>query len=155
MLSGDFLRKLKKLNKNLAVFCGYDDSAKPAGLYLMYYGEPIHICGVDRNYLPEFPIHDAKGHIIKGGWRRVLNILVAKRLIDKYEAQKVFRTEIKRLNMVINIEEDATYRAMKQITEERMAQKDGAAVDKEGKLVPVYRREDFLNWREVMQAARR
>lgn len=154
MFSGDFLRKLKKLNKNLTVMCGNDDT-KPAGLYLMFYGEPIHICGVDRNFVPEFPTHDVKGHIIKGGWRRVLNILVGKRLIDKYEAQNVFKTQIKRLNMTINVEEDATYRAMKQITEERMAQKGGSAVDKEGKLVPVYRREDFMNWRDVMKAARR
>lgn len=154
MLSGDFLRKLKKLNKNLTVFCG-DDDTKPAGLYLMFYGEPIHICGVDRNFVDEFPHTDEKGHIVHSGWRRVLNILIAKRLIDKHEAEKVFRTGIKRLNMAINIEEDATYRAMKEITQRRMEQRGGAAVDKEGKLVPVYRREDFMNWRDVMKAARR
>lgn len=154
MLSGDFLRKLKKLNKNLTVLCG-DDDTKPAGLYLMFYGEPIHICGVDRNFVPEFPMTDEKGHIIRGGWRRVLNILVAKRLIDKRQAEKVFRTEIKRLNMVINIEEDTTYRAMKEITQRRMEKQGGAAYDKEGRLVPVYRRQDFMDWRDVMREARR
>lgn len=153
MFAGDFLRNLKKLNKNLTVFSS--DERYPAGLYLMFYGEPVHICGVDRNHVPEFTVTDSKGHIVKSGWRRVLSILISKGLIDKFKAQRTFHTELKKANRHINVEQDATMRAMLDITNRRMEQRDGAVTTKEGKLVPVYRREDFLNWREVMNAARR
>lgn len=154
MFPGDFQAKLRKLNKNLFILCGNDDS-KPAGLYLKFYDEPIHICGVDRNDIPEFTISDSKGHIIKAGWRRTLNILISKRLIDKKEAQNLFRTELKRGVKHIEIEQDPTYRAMAEITARRMEQRDGAVKDKKGNLVPVYRRQDFMDWRDVMKAARR
>lgn len=155
MLLGEFERKLKKLNKNLMVLPSLDESL-PCGLYLNFYDEPIHICGVDRGWLDERTRTDPKGHIIHGGWRRAVSILISKRLIDKYQAQRLFQTSFKeRECRHIDIEKDATYRAMQEITRRRMEKEGGAIKDEYGNMVPVYRREDFMNWREVMQASRR
>lgn len=91
MYAGDFQRNLKKLNPRLGIFCGEDDY-KPAGLYIIAGGEYVEICGVDKREMPEKPIYDEKGHILKAGWRRPLLILLKRRLIDRKKAEELFRT---------------------------------------------------------------
>ena len=93
MLSGEFLRKIKKLNNQLNIFCK-DDDTKPAGLFHVVNGEFTEICGVDKNWIPERTIFNSNGTIFKSGWRRTLKILITKRLIDRWEAEKVFNTHL-------------------------------------------------------------
>jgi hypothetical protein len=93
MLSGEFERKLRQLNKNIRVFCGNDDS-KPAGIYHVVRGEYTEICGCDKNWLPEHAQYNLDGSIRKGGWRRALKILINKGFIDRLEAQKVFNARL-------------------------------------------------------------
>lgn len=114
MLSGDFARNLRILNRNLRVYCGNDDS-KPAGLYQVIDGEYRSICGVDKNYLPEFTIWDKKGHIIKSGWRRILDILILSKLVNRKQAMKVFRTYFEHPNTKCVIEEDPIRKEIKQL----------------------------------------
>lgn len=92
MLSGEFQRKLRRLNPELRIWCGNDDS-KAAGLYQVVKNEYDAIMGVDKNYIPEWPSYDEKGHIVLSGWRRVLNVLIfQKKLVDLRYTEKVFRT---------------------------------------------------------------
>lgn len=91
MLAGDFERKLQKLNKDLKIFCGNDDS-KPAGIFHVIRGEYTQICGIDKNYLTEYPIYREDGAIIRSGWRRALKILLDKGLISRSKAERIFNT---------------------------------------------------------------
>jgi len=93
MLASDFQAKLRKLNKNLRIFCGDNDS-RLAGLYHVVGGEYKDIIGVDKNYLPEWPVMDEQGRILKGGWRRVVRLLIEQGLIDRRRAEAVFGTQI-------------------------------------------------------------
>jgi hypothetical protein len=106
MLSGEFERNLRKLNPKIRIFCG-DNDKRPAGVW--YYtgqGQYEEICGVDKNFVPELSTFDNKGHILKGGWRRVLRLLINKNLVDRRHAERLFRTHLeympnkpKRLNL--------------------------------------------------------
>ncbi len=58
----------------------------------MHGDDYTELCGVDKNQVPERTQRWADGRIRKGGWRRVLKILVQRKLIDKRYAQKVFNT---------------------------------------------------------------
>lgn len=90
VLSGDFERKLRRLNKKLHIFCGENEN-RPAGVWLYKSnGEYEEICGVDKNYVPEHVEYNENGTIRKGGWRRVLRLLVQRRVIDRKHAERVF-----------------------------------------------------------------
>lgn len=96
MLSGEFERKLRKVNGQLRIFCG-DDNTKPAGIfrYKRSYMDDMaaaydHICGVDKNEVPEYCFVAEDGRILKSGWRRVLRILISQRLIRRRDAERVF-----------------------------------------------------------------
>lgn len=89
MFASDFQAKLHKLNSKLKIYCG-NDSSKPAGLYYVINGEYIEICGIDKNEIPQYPIYDDQGHIIKSGWNRTLQILVKENLIDRKKAETLF-----------------------------------------------------------------
>jgi hypothetical protein len=89
MLASTFQKNLKKLNKNLKIWCG-DDRTKPAGIYHTVDGEYEEICGIEKNFVPEYSEYSAQGKMLKGGWRRVLKILLAKKLIDRRESYKYF-----------------------------------------------------------------
>ena len=88
MLAGDFERNLRKLNPNFRIYCG-DNPSRPAGLYYKNGGDLVHICGVDRNDIPEYTVWNGP-FILLGGWRRVLKILVGKNLVSKYQVAKIF-----------------------------------------------------------------
>jgi hypothetical protein len=100
MLAGEFQRKLRALNKDLRIWCG-DDSSRPAGLFIVQRGQGEHdnadyveICGVDKNWVPEHVEYNANGTYHKGGWRRVLRILIQKGLVDRRHAERVFNTSL-------------------------------------------------------------
>jgi len=92
MLAGDFQRKLRKLNKKLRIFC--KDNDRPAGIFQVIRGEYTEICGIDKNIVPEYSIFAINGAHIKGGWRRVLRILIKKGLINRTTAEKEFRAHL-------------------------------------------------------------
>lgn len=77
------------MNPQLKIWCGNDDS-KPAGLFHIKQGEYTEICGVDKGDIPERVIYNLDGTIHKSGWRRTLNILIKRRMIDKKKAERVF-----------------------------------------------------------------
>lgn len=89
MLAGDFLRCLRRLNPKLRV-CSLEGSNYAAGLYYIDpYEGYIAVCGVDKNYTPERCEVDEVGHILKSGWRRVVNILLARGLTSKDKVIRV------------------------------------------------------------------
>jgi hypothetical protein len=90
MLSGDFERKLRKLNPDIRIYCSNDDS-KPAGIFWVKpNGEYQEICGIDKNQVPEWPTFDETGAYVKAGWRRALKILINKGFIDRDQAERLF-----------------------------------------------------------------
>lgn len=93
MLSGDFQRKLQKLNKNLRIF-STDNKSRTANIYHVVRGEYQPICGVDKNYLGERTVKGERGVILHGGWRRALKILIGQGFIDRREAEKEFRATL-------------------------------------------------------------
>jgi len=109
-----FYSKIRKLNNHLQ-FIAPSDESKPVALYYINGNKFEHICGVDRhNLVPEFPIYDKQGHMIKGGWRRVLMILLQKKLISKTKAEILFNTVLDGRKKAFIIEESSINRALKQ-----------------------------------------
>lgn len=94
MEPGVVQRKLYKLSKGrVRIYCG-DDKTKPAGVYYVQNGEYIEICSIDKNMVPEHVERRLDGSIRKGGWRRVLRILIQRKLIDRREAERSFGTRL-------------------------------------------------------------
>ena len=90
MMPGLFQRNLRKLNKELRIFCG-DSETTPAGLYRVTSdGEYEELCGVDKNDVREWPTYTRQGKMVKGGWHRVLTLLISKNLINKEESYRYF-----------------------------------------------------------------
>lgn len=89
MLAGEFARSLRRLNPRLKVWCG-DNDRMPASVFIVKNSEFEQLCGCDKNYVPEHTEFDAQGFIKKGGWRRVLRILIQLRLVDRRHAERVF-----------------------------------------------------------------
>lgn len=83
MFAFEFQRRIKRLNPKLRIYCS-DRMDTPAGLYIIASnGEYEELCGVDKGYINEWPSYDRYGKMLKGGWRRVLHLLVSKRLVDR------------------------------------------------------------------------
>lgn len=115
MLAGSFQRKVRQLNPQLH-FIASSDVTKPIGLYRITDNNIEHICGVDRNDVPEFAIHDKKGHIIKAGWRRTLMVLLRRKLISRNKAEILFSTVLDGRKLGYKIEESDVDRALRQAT---------------------------------------
>lgn len=90
----EFERKVRQLNSNLRVWWGSDER-RPGSLFIVVAGEVVDICGIDKYGMPENTIFDKEGHVVKGGWRRPLLILLARRLISRQKTEKVFQTRFK------------------------------------------------------------
>jgi hypothetical protein len=96
MEPGVFERKLHRLNRRLHVFCG-DSATTAAGIWLENPAEPDgyeHLCGIDKNEVPEHSYFNENGSLRKGGWRRVLRYLIQRRLVDRRFAEKLFSTHL-------------------------------------------------------------
>ncbi len=89
MMASDFYQKIQKLNSRLRINAGNDDS-RPAALWIYKDGEVMDICGVDKNWIQEFPTYDQYGKMILGGWNRILVTLISMKLIDKRKSFVVF-----------------------------------------------------------------
>lgn len=89
MLASTFQRNLKKLNKKLHIFCG-DDSTRPAGIWHIDKREYTDICGIEKNYVNEWPTYDQYGKMLTGGWNRALKLLSSAKLIDRRQSYKLF-----------------------------------------------------------------
>lgn len=94
MLAGDFARKLKKLNKHLHIYSSGDDRFAAGVYFYKGEGEYKEVCGVSKNYVPEYSVFTPQGLIKYGGWRRVLKILIKSGYCTKRDAEKVFRTHM-------------------------------------------------------------
>lgn len=151
MQSGDFLRKLQKLNPRLKVTC-FNESKFAAGLWLDMDGEYVEICGVDKNAVPRRMIYDEFGHVIKAGWERTLRILVQKEIVEKKEAEKVFQFTFSSHIAKVPRYQDPTMRQIDQIINERRAKRDGM-IKQGDKYVEAgdvrFTREDLLNARDA------
>lgn len=93
MTLGEFERKLKKLNNNISIYKGSDDS-RPAGVWIRVPtyegGEYEELCGIEKYNIREFPRYSPTGKMLHGGWNRVLFLLCAKGYIDRLESRKYF-----------------------------------------------------------------
>lgn len=89
MMASDFQKKIRRLNSKLKINSFGDDS-RPAALWMYKDGEAMDICGVDKNWIMEFPTYDRYGKMIKGGWNRILVMLIGMKLIDRHASYKVF-----------------------------------------------------------------
>jgi hypothetical protein len=94
MLAGEFERNLRKLNSKLRIFCGDDDS-RAAGVFYIKNGEYEHICGVDKNWVGEYPVIRNNGMLERSGWRRVLRILIKEGYCTRERAEHVFNVNLK------------------------------------------------------------
>jgi hypothetical protein len=149
----EFARKLKKLNKNLWIAIK-DNPNTPAGLHIVIGGEPIFICGVDKGELPRHTQWNEEGRIIKGGWFRVLKILLQRDLIDRRQTEKVFRTGLNFPYQRVTADQDPVLKAIHEKAAE-IVRRGNVVEDKNGNLVPLYKRNDFMELGEIMQVIRR
>lgn len=128
-MPGEFERRLLKLSKGkIRIFCG-DDNTKPAGVFYVERGEYTDLCAVDKNNVPERTERWADGRIRKGGWRRVLRILIQRKLVDRKAAERLFNTHLEystfdRVKM-FNDPLAQKLAAMKQRSIEKMMSKTG------------------------------
>lgn len=102
MLSGEFERKLRRLNRRLHIFCG-DSSRTPAGVFHEASWEEDgyeDICGIDKSFVPEHSEFNENGTMRKGGWRRVLKLLINRRLIERRTAERVFNTHLEYMPLI-------------------------------------------------------
>lgn len=96
LLSGEFLRKLQKCNPQFRVFC-HSNSSRAAGLWKtsdVKNGDVDIVCGIDKNFVPEHLYYDEEQHIVKRGWRKILDILIKKKHIRRDVAERVFETTL-------------------------------------------------------------
>lgn len=145
---GEFKRKITRLNKNLRIFTR--DTGKPAGICLLFDGEYVNICSIDKNYIPMLPIRGENGQYIKGGWRRALKMLIDRRLIDCKQAENEFRCGLEAPNPSFDYGKDPIMQQLYKIREERI--RKGGQIS-EGKVG--FKRDDVLEMASVIRSARR
>lgn len=122
MLSGEFQRKLRRCSNKLRIFCG-DDNSRPAGIYKVNnLSEYEEVCGIDKNFVPELTTQREDGLILKGGWRRAINILIRAKLVETRIAERVFGTrfDLKPRKVVIQYESDKIKHAIEKATVDNM-----------------------------------
>lgn len=117
MLYGTFKQKLTRLNPCLRIFENCPAAQRPWGIYLMKNeGMKLeHICGINPigGIVYELTERRWDGYILRQGWRRVLKILVAKKIISRQKAASVFGTSFEgNRGRGLSIEKDPLTRAM-------------------------------------------
>lgn len=99
-------KALSTLNAKLRFEVSVADPTK-TGIYLLdrisnlgtYHHGLKFICGMESGYSPEFSIRTEKNGVMSGevrGWRTVLAMLIKQRLIQKYEAENLFKVNFGR-----------------------------------------------------------
>ena len=147
MIPGDFARKLQKLNKNLRIYCGNDDT-KPATLFHLENGEFTSICSVDKNFVPRYSIADETNKILKSGWQRTLRVLIHKGFTTKKEAENVFGPIDRRKVKVYKTDEEN-----ERVEEMHKKKIYYGEVDKNG--VPIFNKTEVLDMKAELEMARR
>jgi len=96
MLYCIFKSKLKRLNPHLRIFENCPATERPWGIYLVKRQglELEHLCGINpiAGMVYERTERRWDGYILRQGWRRVLNILIKKHIINKQKAAREFST---------------------------------------------------------------
>jgi len=96
MLYCTFYQKLRKLNPRLRIYG--DDSAptRPWGLYLVdkWGASQRHLCGISNTDGMVYELTERRwdGYILRQGWRRVLKILLAEKVVTRKDAEQEFST---------------------------------------------------------------
>lgn len=133
MEPGEFQRKLRKCSHKLRIFCG-DNDARPAGIYKVnHVGEYEEVCGIDKNSVPELTTQRQDGLILKGGWRRAMNILIKANLVEKRIAERVFNTrfDFRPRRVIIEYESDKIKHAIEKATVDNMVRTGKPALNKD------------------------
>jgi hypothetical protein len=136
MIMPAFIGKLRKLNNRLKIL-GTDDRSKPLGLYYFKNLMPEYILAVDRNWLREFTEYDSVGHITHGGWRRVVQMLINKKLVSRKKAEILFSTDFNKIARKRVLEEKSIDRAIRQAADIK--------TDKAGNPVQDFKSDDVVD----------
>lgn len=96
-------------------------------------GEYEEVCGVDKNYVPELTTQRQDGLILKGGWRRAINILIKAKLVEKRIAERVFNTrfDFRPRKITIEYESDKIKHAIEKATVDNMVRTGKPALNKD------------------------
>lgn len=158
MLASDFQKKIKRLNPRLRIYCG-DNPDRPAGLYIVRNGEYEELCGVDKNYINEWPTYDKYGKMIRGGWHRVLQLLIGKKLISREYSYKLFGNWSLHREPVFTAEQRDVDRAISQLQKSPVAYRtvqNPLVDDKEDLItVPVYDNDDVYDIGQMVKKDQR
>lgn len=89
MIQLTWYRKLKALNARLDV-CQFENSSHLPGLYYRQpNGELLDICATDVGAVPAMPVYNSAGYLTKSGYRRVISMLLALKLVTKDKVKKI------------------------------------------------------------------
>lgn len=133
-MTGDFQKKLKKLNKTLEVHCFVNSKNFPGLHYTDKTGEKIKICSVayDGGWINEHSQYDNVGHVIHPGWRRAVLALLKHDITTPALVNKVFPGFFLRQDPTIKIETgDSIANAINKKKAEKMNLTGKDAFDKE------------------------
>lgn len=133
MLSGEFQRKLRKCTRKLHIFCR-DNPNRPAGIFKVnQFSEYEEVCGIDKNFVPENTTVREDGLILKGGWRRAIEILIKQKLVDRHTAERVFHThfDFRPRKVVIAYETDKIKKGIEKAYVENMVKTGKPALKKD------------------------
>lgn len=150
MLYGTFKHKLHQLNPRLRIFENCPATQRPWGIYLVKNDgmELEHICGVNpiAGMIYELTERRWDGYILRQGWRRVLKVLIAKKMVDKSKAESVFSTSFEgNRGKGLVIEKDPITRAMTEAKERGMSRTGVENYVEVDDLVDIHR------WREKLR----
>jgi hypothetical protein len=85
-----WLQKLKKLNPKLRV-CQFENSNHLPGIYYVDEREGVvDICATDKQWVPAMAKYDARGFMVKSGYRRIVHTLLQLKLTTREKVLKVF-----------------------------------------------------------------
>ncbi len=143
MMASDFQRKLLTLNSRLRIN-SFGDDTRPAALWMYKDGEPMDICGVDKNWINEWPAYDQYGKMIKGGWNRILVALVGMKLVDKRKSFVVFGRWDFHREPPYTVDLKPVDRAMAQL-QARTYKEISSPLDGQKITVPVYYNDDIYD----------
>lgn len=90
MLQITWYKKLRQLNPKLRV-CQFENSKHFPGIYYIHEREGIvDVCATDVQWVPPYPELNARGQVVKNGYRRVVFILLHMKLTTPQIVRKVF-----------------------------------------------------------------
>lgn len=150
MYTKEFERKLKLLNPRLHIWYGNDDS-KHANVW---YDEPTYqgseyysLAGIPKHEVPEWSELNKQGRMVKGGWNRILKMLVSKGIISSHASYRYFGhwdTHQSPSYVIDRTPVDSAIAEMES-TRHRMVEIDNPLNEGEKIWTKVYKKEDIVN----------